>query len=208
MDSYKFHDVRVEKANAVKKFNKSTERITTLFRFLELLIFFVVFSRFSAHLASPLHLSAEYLRRVSLAAVISPRSVFVVGNAIVVVLFLISRQFSGERTADFYDEYVEKCRRNATTASHQTWNKAAAPVVEGLQKKEMRRAQSAKIERVQALRTEERRRDLRRSVSDKCQKKVEEEMSGEEFRRTVEAFIARQQKFLREEEGDGAIAVA
>ncbi|GER42267.1 testis- and ovary-specific PAZ domain-containing protein 1 [Striga asiatica] len=69
-----------------------------------------------------------------------------------------------------------------------------------------------------AGRREEVRRDLRRSSSDRCRESggdggrrtagggggggcslAEDEMSGEEFRRTVEAFIARQQRILREE---------
>ncbi|KAG6414725.1 hypothetical protein SASPL_122098 [Salvia splendens] len=37
-------------------------------------------------------------------------------------------------------------------------------------------------------------------MSQKCLKRAEEEMSSEEFRQTVEAFIARQQRVLREEE--------
>lgn len=72
----------------------------------------------------------------------------------------------------------------------------------------MSRTQSANLERLQAV---ERRRDLRRSMSEKsgggCGRKVqaEDEMSSEEFRRTVEAFIARQQKSLREEEEFSAV---
>ncbi|PIN15179.1 hypothetical protein CDL12_12191 [Handroanthus impetiginosus] len=76
---------------------------------------------------------------------------------------------------------------------------------------------------VRAVRVEERRRDLRRSISEKCRKSVdsgrkkaaavgsspgaEDELSGEEFRRKVEAFIARQQKFLREEEFSAVVSV-
>uniref|UniRef100_A0A5B6ZP64 Uncharacterized protein n=1 Tax=Davidia involucrata TaxID=16924 RepID=A0A5B6ZP64_DAVIN len=58
---------------------------------------------------------------------------------------------------------------------------------------------------------EKARRELKRSVSESSRKSVndsekvaarsymEDDMSSEEFRRTVEAFIARQQRFLREE---------
>lgn len=206
MDSIKFHDVRVEKANAIAKYRK-TQRITSLFRFMELLVFLIVISRFSTQFASSLKLSGDYFRGISAVALISPRSVFVVGNAIVIALFLISGQFSGkksERSSDFYEEYVEKCRNN-----QQTWSKVETTIAsDACEGKVISRTHSANLERV---RVEERRRDLRRSMSEKCRKsgesrrKAEDEMSSEEFRQTVEAFIARQQRFLREEEEFSAV---
>ncbi|KAH6789373.1 hypothetical protein C2S51_004379 [Perilla frutescens var. frutescens] len=202
MDSFKFHDVRVEKANATAKYRK-IQKITSLFRFMELLVFLIVLSRFSTQFASSLKLSSDYFQGISIVALISPRSVFVVGNVIVIALFLISGQFSdkkSERSTDFYDEYVEKCRNN-----QQTWSKLeakrASDACEG--KVMISRTHSVNLEK---LRGEDRRRDLRRSVSDKCRnsgesgRKAEDQMSSEEFRQTVEAFIARQQRFLREEE--------
>ncbi|KAH6755245.1 hypothetical protein C2S53_016457 [Perilla frutescens var. hirtella] len=207
MDSFKFHDVRVEKANATAKYRK-IQKITSLFRFMELLVVLIVLSRFSTQFASSLKLSGDYFRGISMVALISPRSVFVVGNVIVIALFLISGQFSdqkSERSTDFYDEYVEKCRNN-----QQTWSKLeakrASHACEG--KVMISRTNSVNLEK---LRGEDRRRDLRRSVSDKCRnsgesgRKAEDQMSSEEFRQTVEAFIARQQRFLREEEEFSAV---
>ncbi|KAL1554292.1 hypothetical protein AAHA92_14869 [Salvia divinorum] len=206
MEAFNFEDVRVEKANAIAKYRR-IQRITSLFRFVELFVFLIVVSRFSAQFAVFLKLSGEYLRGISVVALISPGSVFVVGNAIVIVLFLISRRFSVERSTDFYDEYVEKCRSNSNqiqpqicsksvekcrSNSNQIWSKSVEKSTRA-EREAIRRTKSANLER---------RRDLRRSMSEKCRKRAQEEMSSEEFRQTVEAFIARQQRLLREEEGD------
>ncbi|XP_047942599.1 uncharacterized protein LOC125189357 [Salvia hispanica] len=212
MEAFTFEDVRVEKANAVAKYRR-IHRITSLFRFLELFVFLIVVSRFSAQFAVFLKLSGEYLRGISVVALISPGSVFVIGNAIVIALL-----FSGERSTDFYDEYVEKCRsnnsnqiqqqiltkseekcrsNNGNQMQQQIWSKSA----EKSEREAISRTRSANLE-------EGRRRDLRRSMSEKCRKRAEEEMSSEEFRQTVEAFIARQQRLLREEEGDASSMVS
>ncbi|KAK4382278.1 hypothetical protein Sango_2888200 [Sesamum angolense] len=164
----------------------------------------------------------EYFRRISV-AIISPRFVFLVGNAIVIALFLKSGRFSGgdgEKVADFYEEYVEKCRKNQKACSSKEEKKASdAHKSHGVRhvEKTMHRSNSENLDR--SAQANGRRRELRRSMTDDCRKiqdperktatagsysYAEEEMSNEEFRRTVEAFIARQQKFLREEEGFSA----
>ncbi|KAK4401518.1 hypothetical protein Sango_0892500 [Sesamum angolense] len=129
----------------------------------------------------------------------------------------------GEKTTDFYEEYVQKCRGNQQTCSKEEEKalNAYKNVRVCLDEKKMSRSQSQNLERA-VLHGEERRRDLRRSMSEKCRKSVhsgrkaaevaapissyaEDRMSNEEFRRTVEAFIARQQRFLREEEDFSAV---
>ena len=89
------------------------QRITSLFRFVELFVFLILVSRFFAQFAVFLKLSCEYLLGISVIALICPGSVFVIENAVVIALFLISQRFSGERSTDFYDEYVEKCQSNS-----------------------------------------------------------------------------------------------
>ncbi|KAK4437749.1 hypothetical protein Salat_0108900 [Sesamum alatum] len=224
MDSFKFHDIRLEKANAISRYHR-IRRITTLFKFLELFVFLIILSRFSTQFSFPLSVfSTEYFRGIS-GTLISPRFVFVVGNAIVIVLFLISGQFpgkKGEKTTDFYDEYVERCRGNQQTCIKEEVKALKAYKYSVCSdEKKMIRSHSQNLER--AVHGEERRRDLRRSMSEKCRKSVhsgrkeaagvaapvssyaEDRMSSEEFRRTVEAFIARQQRFLREEEDFSAV---
>lgn len=222
MDSFKFDDIRIEKAHAISRYRR-IRKITTLFRFLELFVFLIAVSRFSAQFASSVVKlpAGEYFRGISL-TLISPRFVFLLGNAIVVVLFLKSGRFSassGEKAADFYDEYVEKCRRNQQPLSKLDEKKASGAYDCGVPK--MHRSKSENLERMKSG-EEHRRRQLRRSVTERrrespdCERRLvaspakatekcfyeEDEMSGEEFRRTVEAFIARQQRYLREEEED------
>ncbi|XP_057783110.1 uncharacterized protein LOC131000976 [Salvia miltiorrhiza] len=161
-------NIKMVKANAISRYR----RVETLFRVVELLVVAIVVSRFSTKL------SGEYFRKISV-ALISPRSVFLVGNAIVLVLFFKSGRFSGN---DFYDEYVEKCRKNEGFHDYK-----AIPT-------KMCRSSSDKLVVHGGP-------ELRRSMTEDCRRRRKaEEMSSEEFRRTVEAFIARQQRFLREED--------
>ncbi|KAL0356690.1 UNVERIFIED_CONTAM: hypothetical protein Scaly_1354700 [Sesamum calycinum] len=225
--SFKFHDIKLEKANAISRYHR-IQRITTLFRFLELFLFLIILSRFSTQFSFPFSSISctHYFRGISSATLITPRFVFIIGNAIVILLFLISGQFpgkKGEKTTDFYEEYVQKCRGNQQTCIKEEEKalNAYKNVRVCLDEKKMSRSQSQNLERA-VLHGEERRRDLRRSMSEKCRKSVhsgrkaaevaapissyaEDRMSSEEFRRTVEAFIARQQRFLREEEDFSAV---
>ncbi|KAL1544241.1 hypothetical protein AAHA92_21117 [Salvia divinorum] len=175
MDSIKFDNIKMEKANTISRY-RSVKRITTLFRVVELLVFAIVVSRFSTA-----KLSGEYFRSISV-ALISPRFVFLLGNAIVLILFFKSGQLSaqdGEGIADFYDEFVEKCRKNEEKKVFDDCKVIST---------KMCRSSSEKL----AVHGG---RKLTRSKTEAA-----EEMSSEEFRRTVEAFIARQQRFLREED--------
>ncbi|XP_051147416.1 uncharacterized protein LOC127262662 [Andrographis paniculata] len=203
METIKVHDIGAEKANAISRYRR-IQRITTLLRFVEVFVFLIVVSRFSTQFSFSLKLSSEYFRGVSV-TLISPKSVFVIGNAIVVALILISGQFSS-KTSDFYDEYVEECRNYNPQVS-----------INKVEKKSIDRYRSSAccnngtkiIRRVQSehlIKVEERHGSLRRSASDKCEKKSANEMSSEEFRRTVEAFIERQQRFLKEEEEEQFLA--
>lgn len=206
MDSLKFCDVSVVKANSISKYRR-IQRITALFRLAELFVFLVIVVRFCSQFQFSVKSSGEHFRGV-LVTLISPRFVFVIGNVIVALLLLKSRRFSAEncgKGTDFYDEYVGKCRRNHRTSSNGK-----------LGDMEMNRSKSEKVLRVSHV--EERRRELRRSTTERCQRTAnagrrnaaengsitsyfpEDEMSGEEFRQAVEAFIARQQRLLREEE--------
>lgn len=211
MDSLSFDSIKMEKANAISKYRR-VERITALFRFVEILAVVIVVSRFSfsfpAQFAFPVKISGEYFRGISAAALISPRSVFLLGNAIVLVLFFKSGRFpakDGEGTADLYDEYVEKCRKSEEGKDFDD-HRVYGLCYDG--SKKMSRSSSEKLERA-AVVGRERRRELARSMTDVCRsqrkaaaavKAEAEEMSSEEFRRTVEAFIARQQRLLREED--------
>lgn len=188
MDSSKFDNIKMEKANAISRYRR-VERITTMFRVVELLVVAIIVSRFSTAL-----LPLKPFQGISV-ALFSPLFVFLVGNAIVLVLFFKSGRFSakdGESIADFYDEYVEKCLRN---------EKKVFDYYKTTNSTKMCRSSSEKL----VVHGGERRRELKRSITEDCRSRrkvtaTSEEMSSEEFRLTVEAFIVRQQRFLREED--------
>lgn len=211
--SFKFRDIRVEKANAISKYRR-IKQISTFFRLMELLLVLIILSRFSTQLATfNLKFPSEYFERISM-TLISPKFVFLIGNAIVVVLILKSYSKNGDKNPDFYEEYVEKCRNNnlqEKNTSLDAYRNDILPCHD--HQKKIKRSQSDK----NMVRTLHVVNDLqgnggkvlRRTTTENCKKSKlemsessmnkEDGMSNEEFRRTVEAFIARQQRFLREE---------
>nr|GLL23641.1 uncharacterized protein LOC113726291 [Ipomoea trifida] len=219
MDLYNFQNIKAEKARAILRY-RMMQKVTIVFRFVEFCIFLIVFSRFSVHLPPAFKLSGDYFRGLSV-ALISPWFVFIVGNAIVIILFLKSGRSSGNNAptddgkADLYDEYVKKCAKDQSFQEDngriEKQRKQTSVCVSGEEvnphtyqskKRKINRSQS---ESWSVQRREEPSKDLKRSVTVPCRKSEEkaaetDEMSSEEFRRTVEAFIARQQRALREEE--------
>ncbi|XP_009768527.1 uncharacterized protein LOC107785472 [Nicotiana tabacum] len=223
MESFNFKNIKAEKANAILRY-KRLQRITTLFRAMEICIFFVIISRFSTQLTFVSKLFAEYFRELPL-ALISPGFVFVLGNVIVIVLFLKSRESyakdnsSTSTITDFHDEYMKECAKHITNYSEQSIsNCREQSLKQGKQSINNYREQSVKQcilgerevgRKIRKSRSEnllcvpqheETRRELRRSATVVCRRNVDDEMSSEDFRRTVEDFIARQQRLLREEE--------
>nr|XP_018629452.1 uncharacterized protein LOC104105539 isoform X4 [Nicotiana tomentosiformis] len=221
MESLNFHNIKMEKANAILRYKKR-QRMTTLFRFIEFSIFLVIISRFSTQLPLTFKLSTEYFKGLGV-TLISPRFVFVLGNAIVIILFLKSGQSSAKDGStnnvkiDLYDEYKQKCSMNKETHFEQSKKQRKQSIlVERQVVKKIRRSHS---ENSISLSQDEKkpRRELIRSATVGCRKVIntdsvkptmtitttsypEDEMSGDEFRKTVENFIARQQRLLREEE--------
>lgn len=116
MDSFKYQNedtVTLEKAKAISSYNKM-RKITTLFRAVELFVFLFILSKFSPEFSFSFSLSFEHFKGI-LSTLISSQFVFILGNTIVLVLFLLSRHFSGEKEkkgGNFYEEYVEKCRND------------------------------------------------------------------------------------------------
>lgn len=244
MDSFHFHKIKMEKANA-KLRHRRLHKITAMFRLMEFCILLIIVSRFTVQLPVAFKLSGEYFRGFSVTAV-SPGLVFILGNAIVLVLFLKSGHPSaknGDTTVnsklDLYDEYVKinseknpcvykeentackkqrkqsgsTCVGREVAVSSDAHNSRSDNTKE--RKVKIQRSQSENLKRaVQQQQQECAGRELRRLATVKCRGHVdneekpavlgssykEDEMSNEEFRRTVEAFIARQQRALREEE--------
>lgn len=240
------HNIKVEKVNAKLRCRR-LQKITALFRLMELCIFFFIVSRFTTQLPIAFKVSGEYFRGLSVMAV-SPRFVFIIGNAIVIVLFLKSGQLSpkdgnlstNSSKFDLYEEYVKNCEKNqgVYTESRSTNKKQRkrSPFVsrevdhpdsahsdvspthcENEERKtKINRSHSENLKTLQPEEEEEKddaSQKLRRSLTVRYRESVnyeekcaavggyaEDEMSSEEFRRAVEAFIARQQRFLREED--------
>ncbi|KAK4340353.1 hypothetical protein RND71_041815 [Anisodus tanguticus] len=227
MESSNFHNIKLEKANAILRYKKH-QRATMLFRFIEFCIFFVIISRFSTQLPLNFKLSTDYFKGLGV-TLITPRFVFVLGNAIVIILYLISGQSSTKDSStnnvkiDLYEDYKQKCSINKETYCEQC--KKQSILVEGAYCKQIKKQSilvEKKIRRIHSdnaisLSHDEKkpRKKMIRSATVGCLKVIdtnsvkptttttsypEDRMSSDEFRKTVDAFIARQQRLLREEE--------
>ncbi|XP_010924339.2 uncharacterized protein [Elaeis guineensis] len=212
--------VKAEKETAMRRYRR-LRKIAKLFHLLlEAFAALLFLSWFSARLPAAARFSGDFLRRLA-AVILSPRFVFLLGNAIVLVLFAKSRHLASSADGsdgDLYDQFLESRRRIGFSPPPPTPTVASPEEVVFedkavcMESRPCRRSRSEKIER--------RRRsvELRRVVSDvgpngekppppppavaTAEVKEDSETSAddaEEFRRTIEAFIAKQVRFLREE---------
>ncbi|KAK1352244.1 Testis-and ovary-specific PAZ domain-containing protein 1 [Heracleum sosnowskyi] len=238
-------DIKVEKANAILRY-KRLQKVTTLFRFMEVCIFLFIVTRISTHLPLAFKVSGDCIRGLSV-TIFSPGFLFILGNAIVVVLFLKSGQLSAQETKsfspaiEFCNEYVEGCenkiRTNQVDGVKKPRRKQVKKQVNGAKEEtvldmcsfEDRTIHRSHSENFMRYQPQDSCRKLRRTVTENGRKSekysersddavikktpehktllqnlsprcyAEDDMSGEEFRHAVEAFIARQQRSLREE---------
>ena len=220
MDTF---DIKLEKRNAILK-HRQLCKIANLLRFVEVCVVLVWISRFTTHLPVAVKNSGEYFRGLSV-VLVSPRFVFIVGNAIVITLFAKAGQFSAQDSTsgtDLYEEFVEKSEKSQAIQRYEIENRekqskksvdeekiVSLNVHASKGTKNCRRTQSENLKRVNCNKACQ---QLRRVESEKYKKHndpdekmvksscPEDGMSSEQFRNTVEAFIARQKKLLREEE--------
>ncbi|GJW06311.1 hypothetical protein Tco_1568734 [Tanacetum coccineum] len=101
----------------------------------------------------------------------------------IILILLLRSRVDCERKIGVYDEYVNRCEKGVVNSKE----------------RKICRSLSENVMRVERENDHTIHRKLRRSVTEKkiC---VEDELSSDEFRRTVEEFIARQQRSLRNEE--------
>ncbi|RRT54202.1 hypothetical protein B296_00043829 [Ensete ventricosum] len=198
--------VTAEKMAARRRYRR-IRRVKTLLRCLEALSAFCLLSWSTARLPAAARLSAGLLRRVA-PVLLGPRFVFLLGNAIVIALFAMSGRHPGSAApsasgGEIHDQFLA-CESRGIR-SHAA-GKEKAP-------RAWRRSRSERMERRRGHRVPE----LRRSKSEvSCQEvavaateKEEKEADAEEFRRTIEAFIAEQlRRFHREESTDAVAASA
>ncbi|GMP51204.1 hypothetical protein CsSME_00017531 [Camellia sinensis var. sinensis] len=182
MDSFNIANLKFEKPNATMRYPR-VQNITTLLRFIEIFFFLLMISQLSTQFPlSALKLTGDYFRRLTI-AVFSPWFVFVIGNAIIITLFLKDSTRNSKTSFDFCEEYVENSLKNQ--------------IDHGVEIEYRRR--KSQYENLKRESGEERYGGVRRR-SAAAVSSCAEKMSGEEFRRTMEDFIARQQRYLREEE--------
>ncbi|KAK0582714.1 hypothetical protein LWI29_028789 [Acer saccharum] len=219
MDSFRINNIQVEKANAIMKHHRQLRKMANWFRLIEICVVLLVVSRFSSQLPLAVKNSGGYFRELTV-FIVSPRFVFVVGNLIVITLFAKSGQFSAQDSpgknsgSDLIKEFVEKSEKTQNIHRQEIeYREKQSTCIEKVASdaiKHYKRSQSENLRRVSCYKPC---RELRRSETEKCTKisnsggeklvkksNPEDEMSNEEFRRTIEAFIAKQQKFRREEE--------
>ncbi|KAL4318630.1 hypothetical protein GQ457_18G017170 [Hibiscus cannabinus] len=218
-------DVKLEKRNAALK-HRRLRKVASLLRFVEFCVVLILMSRFTVHLPVVVKSSGEYFQGLSM-VLVSPRFVFIVGNVIVIILFVKAGQFSPQDPTsgtDLYDEFVERSKKNQMIHRYgiEYREKQSKKTVDEEKKlslyvhttskgmiKSYRRTQSENLNRKNCNKAC---KQLRRSRSEKYIKHSdsnekmakssypEDGLSNEQFRNTVEAFIARQKKLLREEE--------
>lgn len=225
MDSLHFENIKVEKRGH-RSNGKGCQlrKIASLLRIMEICVLLVLLSRFSTQLPTAVKNSGEYFRGLKV-VLVSPRFVFILGNVIIVTLFVKSGQFSARDSTiknDLYDEFLEKSEKSRNSCQTETQFQDKQITCEETSDdkhvvhrdgavKTYRRSQSENLHHENRVKLH---RVLRRSTTEKCREIAvcaetgkseessfpEDSLSNEEFRRTVEAFIARQQRSLREEE--------
>lgn len=212
------------------------QSVAKLFRFVELCVAVVFLSWLSSRLPFAVRISGEYCRRFS-AFIVSPASIFLLGNAIVVTLLAKSGMFSSSDSSsvnnavsDLYEEfrsdtpgeisqeiegdeivYQDKeiiCEENTKITKPKAVAAAAADNQEEISevKSSYQRSKSEKF-KTESKKEVKRNEKLRRSETDIYRKDfagiddaaAELPEDDEEFRRTIEAFIAKQVRFHREE---------
>ncbi|ESW28063.1 LOW QUALITY PROTEIN: hypothetical protein PHAVU_003G255700 [Phaseolus vulgaris] len=185
MDQFLF---KAEKANAIQRHNLFAAVSKTL-RILELCLLLLLLSWLLTRLPFVFALSAQFLTRL-LSFAASPLFVFALSNAIIAALLAQSRRFSAPHSA-------------ADALYHDFLNTRTPSLVDPAPTTKFRRSKSENW-KGDSVKTP-RRRHLRRSETEKRRENPPEnlypqdKLSNEEFQRAIEAFIAKQLRFLREE---------
>ncbi|CAJ1973068.1 unnamed protein product [Sphenostylis stenocarpa] len=216
-----FHKLQTKKTAKPRKHHRYLRMIANVLRYVEVCVVLVLVSRLSINLPSTLKNSSEYFRNF----MGSPRFVFFLGNVIIITLFAQSGHFSNHASEkpspepDLYLEFLQNSTIKQKLIAHNNNRKAKASVrVEDgakgqkthptktetsleVVKKDYRRCQSDIV--TLEVENEKPTRLLQRCETEKVGKNVnsypEDGMSNDEFRRKVEAFIARQQMLRTQE---------
>ncbi|CAL9193502.1 uncharacterized protein LOC135613648 [Musa acuminata AAA Group] len=222
--------IQAEKETAMRRYRR-LQKIGTLLRYLEAVAGLLLFSWLSARLPAAARLSADFLRRLA-AVLLSPRFVFLLGNAIVLLLFAKSGHLSPSPSSssatttssassssssssagvgDLFDEFLES-RGLRFSFSLPPPQEEEVVVYEDkavcVESRAFRKSRSQRMERRRGpppeLRRAEtvvagRKRDMFPPTTTEASEEEVQAEDAEEFRRAVEAFIAKQTRFHREE---------
>lgn len=230
-------DIKVEKSNAMLRY----KRIEKMTRLMEVCIFLFIVSSLSTHLPLAFKVFGDCIRGLYI-TIFSPGFLFLLGNAIVLLLFLNSGHHSAQETnvfIKFCNDYVEifgnklninqveELKKQGEDGKYCEEKETAVVDFCRFQDRKMLRSHSENLMRyhhrdscmkLRPTVTENGQKSARHNerasdaamIHKSCDHRVsaqnfkpkcyaEDEMSGEEFRHAVEAFIARQKRSLREE---------
>jgi hypothetical protein len=185
-----FNNIKTEKQSTMKTYNLFTSIAKTL-RLLELclLLFFLlwIFTR----LPFFLRISADFLQ--------SPLFIFALSNAIIAALFAQSDLRFSSDSASIVEERLESQIKQINDTCKAVDVDSCSAVTDSGNLQLCSRSQSFP-ETMNGERENEKK--LRRSETEKVREILypQDKLSNEEFQRTIEAFIAKQLRFLREEE--------
>ncbi|KAG6482304.1 hypothetical protein ZIOFF_058935 [Zingiber officinale] len=215
---------REEKETAMRR-HRWLRQIGILLRCFEAASAVLLLSWSSDRAPAAARLTADFFRRLA-AVLLSPRFVFLIGNAIVLLLFSKSHQRYSSHSlsasaADIYQEFLESrgsgghlpCSQAPSSSPHEEAIYDDKEVC--IETAAYQRSRSERMRRRRGARPGLRRAatDLglakgTKLVQDHEDEKAAEASDAEEFRRVVEAFIAKQTRFLREEECSAAVSLS
>lgn len=210
MDAFDFGNVKAEKGSAMPRHSLFSGIAKTL-RVLELCLVLLFLSWILTRLPFALRVSAEFLR--------SPLFVFALSNAIIAALLAQSSgrynpaadggaadRISAPSEPEFaapVAEGVVECQDSKQITDSCTDEDSRAVTESGSVTKVYRRSKSETVtgEAGDGDGSKTARRKLRRSETEKARENLypQDKLSNEEFQRTIEAFIAKQMRLLREE---------
>ncbi|KAK7404422.1 hypothetical protein VNO78_05310 [Psophocarpus tetragonolobus] len=198
MEWLSFRKLQAEKAKAIMK-SRKVQRVASLLRMVQVCSVFVLISRLWMLLAVEVRNWSEYLRDLSL-LMKNPGFVFVIGNVIIMALLAQFSAQSNVAESDVYEDlvgnspkvhirdkesYSKKEQRGEGKANKGIsccYRRCDREILREKRRRVLRRCETVPVEQVSRI---------------SC---PEDGLSNEEFRLTVEAFIARQQRLRREEE--------
>ncbi|KAK9757664.1 hypothetical protein RND81_01G178000 [Saponaria officinalis] len=193
---YEIDSIKIEKQKAMRRY-RTFRKIPNIVRILEIFVAIlfvsISFSWTSWYIPAMLNYSAVFLRRLS-SVLFSPHFVFVIGNVIIITLFVNSGDHSPENVDVSFGEIV-------VTPSTELVVVEKEEEEEEVVEKVYRRSKSTSMVKAEVVE----RRELRRSSTvprrrvEERRRCEEDELSNEEFNRKVEEFIEKQRRFLSEE---------